>query len=88
MRIEHFYRFKNEFTQKIANNRKFTSQWLILSAKMIHQWAPFAMQCYAGKNRTKNGHFPPLCNVQVFHEDKKCRYNCLSSQKNTLCSLR
>ena len=32
--IMHFYEFKGEFTQKIAKNHKFPSQWLILSTKM------------------------------------------------------
>ena len=37
-------------SQKIAN---FPLNWLMSSIKMIQKWAPFAMQCYAEKNRQK-----------------------------------
>ena len=50
---------------KLLKNRKFSSKRLMSSIKMIQKWALCAMQCYAGKNPDKNGHFSPLCTAQT-----------------------
>jgi hypothetical protein len=55
-----FVNLKANLLKKSQKKRKFPSQWLMSSTKMIQKWVPFAMQGYAGKNPDKNGHFPPL----------------------------
>ena len=51
--LVHFYRFKSQLTQKIANYRKFPLEWLILSTKMIKKWPPFAYTCLYKKKVDK-----------------------------------
>ena len=59
--LVHFYRFKSQLTQKIANYRKFPLEWLILSTKMIQKWPPFAYTCLYKKKWTKNWQIPLQC---------------------------
>ena len=65
-----FIKFRANVLKKLQKIANFPLNWLMSSIKMIQKWAPFAMQCYAGKKTGQKRPFSTSvhCNIIAIFE--------------------